>query len=123
MVQEAYMAGVSTRKVDDLLQALGLTGIDKSQVSRVCKELDSVVAEFRQQPLKGTHPYVWLDALYVKVRQNHRIVSQAVVIAIDVRETGERGLRGFALGAAKRRPFGWSSCAVWCSEACGGCNP
>lgn len=74
--------GVSTRKVDLLLQALGLTGIEKSKVSRMCKELDEAVVSFRNQPLEGEYPYLWLDALYLRVRQNHRIVSQAVVIAI-----------------------------------------
>jgi putative transposase len=97
VVQQAYIEGVSTRKVDDLLQALGLTGMDKSQVSRICKELTEVVEAFRNRPLEGSYPYVWLDALYVKVRINHRIVSQAVVMAIGVRETGERALLGFAV--------------------------
>lgn len=77
VVQQAYMEGVSTRKVDDLLQALGLTGIDKSQVSRICKGLEAVVVEFRNRALPGHYPYVWLDALYLKVLQNHHIVSQA----------------------------------------------
>ena len=79
VVQQAYVQGVSTRKVDDLLQALGLTGIDKSKVSRICKELDEGVTAFRQRPLTAGYPYIWLDALYLKVRQNHRIVTQAVV--------------------------------------------
>ena len=69
VVQQAYVQGVSTRKVDELLQALGLTGIDKSAVSRVCRELDAVVEPFRQRPLEGAYPYVWLDALSLKVRQ------------------------------------------------------
>jgi len=84
VVQQAYVEGVSTRKVDELLQALGLSGIDKSAVSRTCKALDEVVQEFRNRPLEGRYPYVWLDAVYLKVRQNHRIVSQALVIAIGV---------------------------------------
>lgn len=108
VVQEAYVKGVSTRKVDDLLQALGLDGIDKSKVSRICKELDETVAEFRNRPLEGAYPYLWLDALYPKVRQNHRIVSQAVVIAIAVRETGERDVLGFDIGAAEDEAF-WLS--------------
>jgi len=108
VVQQAYIEGVSTRKVDDLLQALGLTGIDKSQVSRICKELTDVVEAFRNRPLEGSYPYVWLDALYVKVRVNHRIVNQAVVIAIGVRETGERSLLGFAIGASEEAAF-WLS--------------
>ena len=70
VVQQAYLAGGSTRKVDNLLKALGLTGIDKSKVSRICKELDEVVEQFRNRPLEGDYPYLWLDALYLKVRQN-----------------------------------------------------
>jgi transposase-like protein len=108
VVQQAYIEGVSTRKVDDLLQALGLTGMDKSQVSRICKELTEVVEGFRNRQLEGSYPYVWLDALYVKVRVNHRIVNQAVVMAIGVRETGERALLGFAVGASEEAAF-WLS--------------
>ena len=107
VVQSAYVEGVSTRKVDELVQALGLAGIDKSTVSRLCQELDSVVEPFRQRPLTGAYPYVWLDALYLKIRQNHRIVSQAVVIAIGVRDTGEREILGFAVGASEEQAF-WS---------------
>jgi transposase-like protein len=88
VVQQAYVEGVSTRKVDDLLQAMGLSGIDKSAVSRTCKSLDEVVQEFRNRPLEGRYPYVWLDAMYLKVRQNHRIVSMAMVIAIGVNDKG-----------------------------------
>ena len=105
VIQEAYLKGVSTRKVDDLLKALGLTGIDKSSVSRICKELDHAVEEFRNRPLQESYPYVWLDALYLKVRQNHRIVSLALVIAIGVNDTGERHLLGFDLGASEDEDF------------------
>jgi putative transposase len=101
VVQQAYVEGVSTRQVDDLLQALGLTGIDKTRVSRICKELDEVVDRFRSRPLEGSHLSVWLDALYLKVRHNHRIVSQALVIATDVRESGEREMLRFTLGASE----------------------
>ena len=105
VVQQAYIEGVSTRKVDNLLQALGLTGIDKSRVSRICRELDGPIAAFRNRPLEASYPYLWLDATYMKVRQNHRIVSQALVIAIGVRETGEREILGFALGAGEESGF------------------
>ncbi|MFZ3079947.1 MAG: IS256 family transposase [Bellilinea sp.] len=105
VVQQAYVEGVSTRKVDDLLQAMGLTGIDKSSVSRICKALDEVVTDFRNRPLEGRYPYVWLDATYLKVRQNHRIVSQALVIAIGVTELGEREVLGFSLGASETEAF------------------
>jgi len=105
VVQSAYVEGVSTRKVDTLMQSLGLTGIDKSQVSRICKALDEAVQTFRERPLEGDYPYVWLDATYLKVRQNHRVVSMAVVIAIGVRETGEREVLGFAVGASEEASF------------------
>jgi transposase-like protein len=105
VVQQAYVEGVSTRRVDDLLQALGLTGIDKSRVSRICKELDEVVEQFRNRPLEGSYPFVWLDAVYLKVRHNHRIVSQALVIGTGVRENGEREVLGFALGASEEEAF------------------
>jgi len=105
VVQQAYVEGVSTRKVDSLLQAMGLTGIDKSKVSRICKALDEIVEGFRNRPLEGEYPYVWLDALYIKVRQNHRIVNQAMVVAIGVNAEGEREVLGFALGASETEPF------------------
>jgi putative transposase len=107
VVQQAYIEGVSTRKVDDLLQAMGLVGMDKSQVSRTCKELDELVEEFRSRPLEESYPYVWFDALYLKVRQNNRIVSLAAVIAIGVSESGERRVLGLATGASESEPF-WS---------------
>ena len=99
---------MSTRKVDDLVRALGLRGISKSKVSRICQELDEVVTVFRQRPLDGDYPYVWLDALYVKVREHHRIVSQAVVIAIGVRRNGERTVLGFDIGPGEEEAF-WTS--------------
>jgi len=105
VVQSAYVEGVSTRKVDKLLKSLGLTGIDKSKVSRICKELDEIVEGFRQRRLEVKYPYVWLDAIYLNVRQNHRIVSMAVVIAIGVTETGEREVLGFDVGASESEAF------------------
>ncbi len=105
VVQQAYVEGVSTRKVDELLQALGLNSFDKSAVSRTCQALDEVVQAFRQRRLDERMPYVWLDALYLKVRQNHRIVSQALVIAMGVTEQGERKLLGFDLGASETEAF------------------
>ena len=105
VIQEAYVAGVSTRKVDDVVQALGLTGVDRSSVSRICQGLDELVEAFRNRALAGAYPYLWLDALYLKVRQNHRIVSKALVIAIGVRETGEREILGLAIGASEEAAF------------------
>jgi transposase-like protein len=105
VVQEAYVQGVSTRRVDDLLQALGLTGMSKSQVSRICAELDAEVARFRSRPLVGAYPYVWLDATYLKVRVEQRVVSQAVVIAIGVRDSGEREVLGLDVGPSEDGAF------------------
>jgi putative transposase len=87
------------------LQALGLTGIDKGKVSRICKALDETVTVFRERPLTASYPYLWLDALYLKVRQNHRVVSQAVVIAIGVRASGDREVLGFDVGASEDEAF------------------
>lgn len=105
VIQEAYVKGVSTRKVDDLVKALGLSGIDKSKVSRITKSLDELVQDFRQRPLEGEYPYVWLDALYLKVRQNHRVVSLAVVVAVAVTHEGKRTVLGFDVGASEEEAF------------------
>ena len=105
VVREAYVQGVSTRRVDDLVRALGLEGISKSQVSRLCAELDAEVARFRGRRLEGPHPYVWLDATFVKVRHDGRVVSMAVVIAVGVRATGEREVLGLDVGPSEDGAF------------------
>jgi putative transposase len=105
VVQEAYVHGVSTRKVDDLVKALGMNGISKSQVSRVCAELDGVVEGFRSRPLSVEYPYLWLDATYLKVRENGRVVSMAVVIAIGVTFAGEREVLGLDVGPSEDGAF------------------
>lgn len=105
VVQEAYVRGVSTRKVDDLVKALGIDGVSKSQVSRVCADLDQVVEQFRTRRLEAAYPYVWLDATFVKVRAGGRVVNQAVVIAIGVRESGEREVLGLDVGASEDGAF------------------
>jgi transposase-like protein len=105
VIQEAYVHGVSTRRVDDLVQALGMAGISKSQVSRLCQELDAVVERFRTRRLEGEYPYVWLDATYVKARENGRVVSLAVVIAIGVRHSGEREVLGLDVGPSEDGAF------------------
>ena len=87
VIHEAYIQGVSTRSVDDLVRAMGATGVSKSQVSRLCEEIDARVKAFLDRPLEGDWPYVWIDATYVKVRRNHRIVSVAVIMAVG----GQRG--------------------------------
>ena len=106
VIQEAYVHGVSTRKVDDLVQAMGGCHVSKSEVSRICQELDVELALFRDRPLDdAVYPYVWFDATYEKVRQGGRIVSQAVVVAIGVRETGEKCVLGVAVGASETEAF------------------
>jgi transposase-like protein len=105
VVQEAYVHGVSTRKVDDLVKALGLDGISKSEVSRICAELDPVVDAFRTRRLTTEYPYVWLDATYHKVRIDGRVVSQATVVAIGVTLDGERQILGVDVGASEDRSF------------------
>lgn len=104
VIQQACIEGVSTRKVDDLVQALGLRA-DKSKVSRICKQLDEVVQAFQNRALVHDYPYIWLAALYLKVRQNHRVVSQALVIAMGVRRSGERDRLGFELGTSEEEAF------------------
>lgn len=109
VVQEAYVHGVSTRKVDELVKALGMTGISKSRVSELCEELDGEVERFRNRPLEGSYPYVWVDATYVKARQDGRVVSVAVVIAVGVKgETGEREVLGVDVGPSEDGAF-WSA--------------
>src|SRR5712691_13324630 len=105
VVQEAYVHGVSTRNVDALAQALGLNGISKDQVSRICKELDGQVHAFRTRPLSGDYPYLMLDATFEKVRENGRVVSMAVVIAVGVRSTGESEVLGTDVGPAEDLEF------------------
>ncbi len=109
VVQEAYIHGVSTRKVDDLVKALGMTGISKSRVSELCEELDGEVERFRNRGLEGPYPYVWLDATYVKARQDGRVASVAVVIAVGVKaQTGEREILGLDVGPSEDGAF-WTS--------------
>jgi putative transposase len=105
VIQEAYVQGVSTRSVDDLVQAMGMSGISKSQVSRLCGEIDEKVQTFLNRPLEGGWPYVWLDATYVKVRQGGRIVSVAVTIAIGVNDDGRREVLGMAVGCSEAETF------------------
>jgi transposase-like protein len=110
VVMEAYLHGVSTRKVDDLVQALGVaTGISKSQVSRICADLDDQVAAFRGRPLTATtYPYVFLDATYCKARVDHQVVSQAVVVAVGVRADGHREVLGMDVGDSEDGAF-WTA--------------
>jgi len=105
VIQEAYVQGVSTRSVDELVQAMGMTGISKSQVSRLCAEIDERVQTFLSRPLEGDWPYLWLDATYVKVRQAGRIVSVAVIIAVGVNSDGRREVLGMDIGPSEAETF------------------
>ncbi len=106
VVMQAYVEGVSTRRVDDLVVALGGTGISKSEVSRICSKLDADVAAWRARPLdEQPFPYVFLDATYCKVRINARVVSQAVVIATGVSGDGRREVLGCAVGDSETQSF------------------
>ena len=105
VVQEAYVEGVSTRRVDDLVKTLGLEGISKSQVSRLCAALDAEVERFRSRPLTATYPYLWLDATFVKGREAGRVVSQAVVLAVGVTADGGREVLGVEVGPSEDGSF------------------
>ena len=105
VVVEAYVKGVSTRKVDDLVRALGIDGISKSEVSRVCKVLDEDVKVFVSRPIQGEYPYVWLDATFHKIREGGRVVSVATVVAIGVSAAGHRSVLGCDTGASEDHAF------------------
>src|SRR6266508_79291 len=105
VVVEAYVKGVSTRKVDDLVRAMGIDGISRSEVSRICKSLDEEVRTFLARPIEDEHPYVWLDATFHKVRQAGRVTSVATVVAIGVSATGERHILGVQTGQSEDHQF------------------
>ena len=105
VIQEAYVHGVSTRAMDDLVQAMGGTGVSKSQVSRLCEDIDERVDAFLSRPIEGEWPYLWVDATYLKVRQNGRIVSVAATIAVGVNTDGRREVLGLSIGASEAEPF------------------
>ena len=105
VIQEAWIGGVSTRRVDELVQAMGLTGISKSTVSKLCRDIDERVGEFLNRPLTGEWPYLWLDATYLKVRQGGRIVSIAAIIAVAVNTDGRREIIGLGTGPSEAETF------------------
>jgi putative transposase len=108
VIQEAWIGGVSTRRVDDLVQAMGLSGISKSQVSKLCKEIDERVHVFLDRPLAGEWPYLWLDATYLKQREGGRIVAVAAIIAVAANTDGRREIVGLQIGPSEAETF-WSS--------------
>ena len=105
VIQEAYIQGISTRSVDDLVKAMGMSGISKSQVSRLCEEIDERVTAFLERPIEGDWPYLWMDATYIKVRRAGRIVSVAVIIAVGVNSDGRREVLGMAIGHSEAEVF------------------
>jgi len=105
VIQEAYVQDVSTRSVDELVKAMGMSGISKSQVSRLCAEIDERVNAFLCRPLAGDWPYLWIDATYVKGRESGRIVSKAAVIAVAMNAEGVCELLGMAIGPSEAEPF------------------
>ena len=108
VIQEAYIQGISTRSVDDLVKAMGMSGISKSQVSRLCEEIDERVKAFLERPIEGDWPYLWIDATYVKVRQNGRIVSVAVIVAVGANSDGRREVLGLDIGPSEAETF-WTA--------------
>jgi transposase-like protein len=105
VIQEAYVQGISTRSVDDLVKAMGGSGVSKSQVSRLCAEIDERVQAFLDRPLEGEWPYLWIDATYVKARQAGRIVSLAVIVAVGVNADGRREVLGLDVGPSEAETF------------------
>ena len=105
VIQEAYVQGISTRSVDDLVRAMGAGGVSKSQVSRLVGEIDERVNSFLSRPIEGEWPYLWIDATYLKVRQGGRIVSIAVIIAVGVNTDGRREVLGVATGPSEAEAF------------------
>ncbi|MEQ1956109.1 IS256 family transposase [Mesorhizobium yinganensis] len=105
VIQEAYIQGISTRSVDDLVKAMGASGVSKSQVSRLCEEIDGKVKTFLDRPIEGDWPYLWIDATYLKVRRGGRIVSVAVIIAVGVNSDGRREVLGMEVGTSEAEPI------------------
>jgi putative transposase len=105
VVQEAYVNGVSTRKVDRLVEQMGLHHLDKDQVSRLCRGLDEQVRIFRERPLEGAYPYLWLDAKVERVRERGGVRHKALVIAYGVHQSGRREVIGIDVGEAETEAF------------------
>src|SRR3978361_1847141 len=105
VIQEAYIKGISTRSVDALVKAMGMTGVSKNQVSRLCGELDEQVGAFLNRTLEGDWPYLWIDATYAQTREAGRLVGVAVIVAVGVNTEGQREVLGVKVGASEAEPF------------------
>lgn len=112
VIQEAYVHRVPTRKVDDLVRSLGMEGISRSEVSRLCGELDVGMKQFRDRRLAGEYPYLWLDGKCVKVRQAGRVENRVAIVAAGVNQSRQREILGFDVGPAESHDlwlaFSWS---------------
>jgi transposase-like protein len=108
VIQEAWIGGVSTRRVDDLVQAMGLSGISKSTVSKLCKDIDERVGAFLDRPLSGEWPYLWLDATYLRQREGGRIVSVSAITAVACDAEGRREIVGLHVGPSEAETF-WAA--------------
>jgi putative transposase len=122
VVQEAYVNGVSTRRVDRLVEQLGIAGMSKDQVSRLCRGLDEQVRMFRERPLEGRYPYLWLDAKVERVREPGGVRHKALVIAYGVHQSGRREVIGLDVGRPRPRRSGGSSCAACAPVGLRGCG-
>ncbi len=110
VIQEAWINGVSTRKVDALIQSMGMCSISRSQALSICRSIDERVQAFLHRPLEGEWPWLWPDVIYVKVRRNSRVVSMARIIACAVNLDGRRGIIGMDIGESEAKASGWPSC-------------
>ena len=125
VVMEAYVSGISTRKVDELVAALGCeSGISKSEVSRICQGLDTQVQAFLNRPLENRYPYVYLDATYLHGRDPARrqVISRAVIVAVGITATGQREVLGIVVGDVRTRPSGPPSCGACANAGCRVCS-
>lgn len=113
VIREAYIQGISTRSVHDLVKAMSMSGISKRQVSRLHKEIDQRVKAFLDQPTEGDTPYLWIDTISVKVHQAGRIVSVAVIVSVGVNGAGRREVLDMDISRPRPRPSGPPSCASW----------
>ena len=123
VVMQAYVEGVSTRRVDDVARSMGVDGISKSQVSRICGELDEVVEDWRTRPLDdGPYPFMWIDAMVLKVREGGRIVNISALIATAVNAEGRREIVGLKLGPQRPARRGRRSYVIWLRGGCMACS-
>ena len=113
VIQKAWIGGVSTRRVDELVQAMGLSGISKSTVSKLCKDIDERVSALLDRPLCGEWPHLWLDATYLRQREGGRIVSVAAILAVACDAEGRRQIVGLPIGPSEAETFWATFLKAW----------